>query len=202
LNQGDKVKKELRKEILKKRDALTPEAVDRKSRAIHERLVGLRPWQEAGMIMLYASFGKEVKTGELLQQALREGKRVAVPYCLREGRQLIASEVYRYPEDLRPGTWGILEPRKDTLRPVNPQAIDLCIVPGVAFDEGGNRLGYGAGYYDRFLPQLRPGALKIALAYDLQIVTTTYPSPRDIPVDLIITESRIIEPVRDAKSPR
>ncbi|GFN22052.1 5-formyltetrahydrofolate cyclo-ligase [Thermanaeromonas sp. C210] len=189
------MKKELRREILTRRDSLPADAVARKSQAIQERLVRLLSWQEARMVMLYVSFGSEVKTGELLQEALRQGKRVAVPYCHREKRELIASEVYRYPEDLSPGTWGIMEPRRDTLRPVKPQAIDLCIVPGVAFDEEGNRLGYGAGYYDRFLPHLRPGTPKIALAYDLQIVASTHPSPYDIPVDLIITETRIIKPV-------
>ncbi|MGI9953482.1 5-formyltetrahydrofolate cyclo-ligase [Moorellaceae bacterium AZ2] len=189
------MRKELRKEILARRNNLTAEAVARKSRAIQERLLSLSSWQEARTVMIYVSFGSEVRTEGLLQEALGQGKRVAVPYCQKEKRELIASEVYRYPEDLSPGTWGIMEPRLETLRPLDPQAIDLCIVPGVAFDEGGNRLGYGAGYYDRFLPNLRPGTPKIALAFDIQIVATTHPSLHDIPVDLIITETRIIKPV-------
>ncbi|MBC7325946.1 MAG: 5-formyltetrahydrofolate cyclo-ligase, partial [Moorella sp. (in: Bacteria)] len=124
---------------------------------------------------------------------LAGGKRVAVPLCIREGRRLIASEVFAFPGDLEPGTWGILEPKKENLRPLAPDLIDLVIVPGVAFDRAGNRLGYGAGYYDRFLATLRPGARCIAVGFAEQIVPDVYAEPHDRRVDMIVTDAEIIE---------
>lgn len=194
------MKKQLRKEILARRNALAEDELVSKSEAIKQRLLALPLWREARLVMIYVSFGSEVKTEELLQEALKQGKRLAVPFCQKGKRELIASEVLYYPEDLNPGTWGILEPRPGTLRPVNPKDIDLCIVPGVAFDVQGNRLGYGAGYYDGFLPRLRPEAWKVAVAFDIQIVSTTYPTEYDFPVDLIITETRIIGPFSSDKT--
>lgn len=188
------MKVHLRKEVLALRNLLTKEEQKKKNEAIFRRLLSLPAWEEANLVMIYVSFGSEVNTDYLIQKALAEGKKVAVPYCLREERKLIASILYDYPGDLIPRTWGILEPRPEALRPIEPRLIDLCLVPGVAFDIYGNRLGYGAGYYDRFLPHLRPEAHKIALAFEIQIVDTVFPTPQDVPVDLIITEARIIRP--------
>lgn len=188
------MKAHLRKVILARKDLLTKEEQAKKSEAIHRRLLSLPAWEEATLVMIYVSFGSEVSTDYLIKKALAQGKRVAVPYCYREERKLTASIIYDYPGDLIPRTWGILEPRPESLRPIDPSYIDLCLVPGVAFDIFGNRLGYGAGYYDRFLPGLRAGTPKIALAFEIQIVDTVFPTPRDVPVDLIITEARIIRP--------
>ncbi|MCG0278765.1 MAG: 5-formyltetrahydrofolate cyclo-ligase [Thermanaeromonas sp.] len=184
----------LRKEVLARRNALSEGERNKKNKAIHRRLLSLSAWEEANFLMIYVSFGSEVSTDYLIKKALAQGKKVAVPYCLREERKLMASVIYDYPGDLIPRTWGILEPRPEALRPVEPGLIDLCLVPGVAFDIYGNRLGYGAGYYDRFLPRLRPDAYKIALAFEVQIVDTVFPTPQDVPVDLIITEARMIRP--------
>jgi len=188
------MKVHLRKEVLARRNLLTKEEQAKKSEAIHRRLLSLPAWEEATFVMIYVSFGSEVSTDYLIKKALTQGKMVAVPYCYREERKLIASKIYDYPGDLIPRTWGILEPRPEALRPIDPRLIDLCLVPGVAFDIFGNRLGYGAGYYDGFLPSLRAGTPKIALAFEIQIVNTVFPTPRDVPVDLIITEARIIRP--------
>lgn len=192
------MKAHLRKVILARKDLLTKEEQAKKSEAIHRRLLSLPAWKEATFVMIYVSFGSEVTTEYLIKKALAQGKEVAVPYCYREERKLIASKIYEYPGDLIPRTWGILEPRPESLRPIDPRHIDLCLVPGVAFDISGNRLGYGAGYYDGFLPCLRAGTPKIALAFEIQIVDTVFATPRDVPVDLIITEARIIRP--DTKS--
>lgn len=147
--------------------------------------------------MCYVSFGSEVNTFPLIQAALEQSKRLAVPLCQPEGQSLLAAEISDFPGDLRPGTWGILEPRPEALRPVAPELLDLVLVPGVAFDRSGNRLGYGAGYYDRFLATLRPGARTIALAFAEQIVTDVYPQAHDRPVDMVITDQEIIEPGKD-----
>lgn len=186
------LKKQLRKEIIARRNSLA--AVDReeKSALITRRVLALPFWEQARIIMCYVSFGSEVNTFPLITTALEQGKRVAVPLCQPEGRRLLAAEVSDFPGDLRPGTWGILEPRPETLRPLAPGFIDLVLVPGVAFDRAGNRLGYGGGYYDRFLATLRPGARAIALAFSEQIVADVYPQAHDRPVDMVITDGGII----------
>ncbi|WP_258358639.1 5-formyltetrahydrofolate cyclo-ligase [Moorella sulfitireducens (nom. illeg.)] len=187
------MKKQLRREIIARRNSLAAALREAKSRIILNKLQGLPVWQQAGVIMSYVSFGSEVATPELIKTALAGGKRVAVPLCVREGRRLIASEIFAFPGDLQPGTWGILEPRPECLRPLDPGLIDLAIVPGVAFDRAGNRLGYGAGYYDRFLATLRPGTKAVALAFAEQVVPDVYPEAHDRPVDVVITDVEIIE---------
>ena len=94
--------------------------------------------------------------------------------------------------DLFPGFKGIREPDPDSLRQLSADDLDLIIVPGVAFDSSGNRLGMGKGYYDRFLKHLRPSALKIALAFENQIVASIPWDDNDIKMDMIITEERVI----------
>ncbi|MGI9860590.1 5-formyltetrahydrofolate cyclo-ligase [Moorella naiadis] len=186
------MKKQLRKEIIARRNSLAAAAREEKSALITRRLLTLPAWEQARVLMCYVSFGSEVNTFPLIAAALEQGKRVTVPLCLSEGRRLLAAEVSDFPGDLQPGTWGILEPRPETLRPVAPEIIDLVLVPGVAFDRTGNRLGYGAGYYDRFLATLRPGARTIALAFAEQIVADVYPQVHDRPVDMVITDGEII----------
>lgn len=191
------MKKQLRRQIIARRNSLARATREEKSAVITRRVLELPCWQKARLIMCYVSFGSEVLTHPLIRAALSQGKRVTVPMCIPEGRRLLASEVLDFPGDLQPGTWGILEPRPETLRPVNPGDIDLVLVPGVAFDHAGNRLGYGGGYYDRFLASLRPGALAIALAFAEQIVADVYPEVHDRPVDMVITDQEIIRPGKD-----
>lgn len=187
------MKKELRKKIIAARNDLPREAVDAKSAAIFQKIVCLEHYQKAEIIMTYLSIRNEVETESFILKARSEGKRVVIPVCRKETKTILPAEVKNYPEDLVPGTWGILEPKPDKLYPVDPAEIDLIIVPGVAFDEKGNRLGYGAGYYDRFLPLLRPGVLKIAPAFDLQIVPDVYGGEHDQPVDVVVTETRVLK---------
>jgi 5-formyltetrahydrofolate cyclo-ligase len=185
------IKKSLRKDVLTKRQALSPQEVGQKSDNIHKRLFQLKYFQDARVIMVYVDFRNEVKTTAIITNALNQGKRVVIPVC-RDGGQLIPAEVYQFPEDLEPGTWGILEPKPGRLRPVEPGEIELVLVPGVAFDQRGNRLGYGAGYYDRFLAKTSPTATSIALAYELQAVEDVFPVEHDMPVHYILTEDRLI----------
>jgi 5-formyltetrahydrofolate cyclo-ligase len=91
-----------------------------------------------------------------------------------------------------PGVFGILEPRKESARIFNPEEIDLVIVPGVAFDEHRNRIGFGAGFYDRFLESVRPSCAKIGIAFEFQIYDEVPVEEHDIPLDLVITEKRTI----------
>jgi len=96
--------------------------------------------------------------------------------------------------DLAPGFRGIREPVDRSAPGIDPRELDLAIVPGTAFDPAGNRLGRGAGYYDRFLPRLRAGVPRVGLAFECQIIEETAPAHHDVPMSFIVTEDRTIEP--------
>lgn len=186
------LKSEIRKEILKARSALPAEEAAAKSALIVERLLALEEYRRAEVVMAYADFRNEVRTDRLIRESLARGKAVAVPFTDTREKRLIPSLLLSYPEDLAPGTWGIPEPAPGRLRPVEPAKIDLVVVPGVAFDIKGNRLGYGGGYYDRFLPQAKPGAFFVAPAFELQVVPEIEPGPHDCPVHCLVTEKRVV----------
>ncbi|EEG77360.1 5-formyltetrahydrofolate cyclo-ligase [Dethiobacter alkaliphilus] len=186
-------KKTLRKDVLCQCDLLTEEDVISFSNSIAEKLFSLPEYQAAKTIMYYANFNKEVVTLDMIPKTLAEGKRVIVPKTVHKERRMILSEVFDVEDDLTPGLWNIPEPKPDKLRPVDVKEIDFVVVPGVAFDEQGNRLGYGGGYYDRFFQDLRPDVPLVAVTYELQMVEQIPVSPWDRTVDLIITEKRVID---------
>lgn len=187
------MKNELRKSILQARKSLPEEEVATKSRSITEKLLSLPEYREAQMVMLYLDFRNEVATGELVKETLAAGKRVVVPITDTKNTALIPSEVIHYPDDITLGTWDIPEPKKAAVRPVELTDIDIVIVPGVAFDPQGNRLGYGGGFYDRFLLRTKPGTTFVALAFEMQIRDEVYPEAHDHPVHYVITENRVIK---------
>ncbi len=187
------MKKQLRKEIIAARMSQPDDVVAEKSARIAEKVKSLPEFQEAGLVMFYLDFRKEVATGELIKYCLEKGKRVVIPITDTKNTKLIPSELKDFPGDLTSGTWGILEPKPDRVRPVEPTEIDFVIVPGVSFDVKGNRLGYGGGFYDRFLRQTRPDTTFAALAFELQIRDNVYPEEHDYPVHYVITEERLIK---------
>jgi len=186
-------KSELRKKVIEARMGLSAREVAGKSAAITRAVLGLKEYNRAGTIMAYVDFRNEVQTGEFIRRAMGDGKRVAVPLTDMKGKRLIPSLLVDFPGDLVPGTYGILEPRPECLRPLDPGELDMVIVPGVAFDEAGNRLGYGGGFYDRFLPRTRSGCLWLAPAFELQLRPGVYPGEHDCPVHILVTENRIID---------
>lgn len=123
----------------------------------------------------------------MVRRALAFGKRVALPKVA--GTRLELFEISNYDTDVSPGAWGIPEPREP--RPVGPGEIDLIIVPGAAFDCRGNRLGYGAGFYDKLLATFT--GTTVALAFEAQIVAMVPADLHDIPVGVIVTEKRAID---------
>ena len=187
------MKKQLRKEIIAARMAQSNQEVAEKSARIIKQLGELPEFQSAGLIMFYLDFRKEVATGDLIAKCLQDGKRVVVPITDTKNIRLIPSEIIDYPGDLTSGTWGILEPKPECVRPVEPTEIDFVVVPGVSFDTVGNRLGYGGGFYDRFLRLLRPEASFAALAFELQIRDDVYPEAHDYPMRYVVTENRVIK---------
>ncbi|MFZ5647734.1 MAG: 5-formyltetrahydrofolate cyclo-ligase [Bacillota bacterium] len=186
---------EIRQDVLKARMSMSQDSVREKSAVIMERIIACEVYRKSRHLMVYVDFRNEVKTGKLIVHALAGGKRVSVPITDIKGKRLTPSELIDYPGDLEPGAWGILEPGKNCARPVDPEELDLVIVPGVAFDSGGNRLGYGGGFYDRFLPRTLPGTVFLAPAFELQVVGNVFPGPLDVPVHIIVTEERVIAPV-------
>lgn len=182
----------LRKQIFALRDSLGAAEIARLSKAVAGQLEKLPFYRQARTIMFFLSFRSEVDTREMVEDNLARGNRVLVPKAIPEKRELIPSELLDYKKDLAPGVYGIPEPRQEALRPVDPRQIDLLIVPGVAFDLQGNRLGYGGGYYDRFFDRLRPGVPLVALAFELQLVEKVPVDPWDRRMDWLVTEKRTI----------
>ncbi|HAU31431.1 MAG: 5-formyltetrahydrofolate cyclo-ligase [Desulfotomaculum sp. 46_296] len=183
-------KNEIRKQALALRMALSPEEVSLKSSLITEKILSLEEYRRANVIMTYLDFRNEVKTGELIQRTMKIGKKIAVPATDLKNIRLTPSLLLAYPDDLSPGAWGIPEPARGRLRPVKPAEIDIVIVPGIAFDEKGNRIGYGMGFYDRFLMQI--DAFLLAPVFEMQIRPAFSPGPHDRPVDCLVTEERVI----------
>lgn len=183
-------KAEIRKRLLGLRNAQSKEEIVAKSGEIVARLIRIEEIRKASTLMLYLNFGSEVETDELICWGWEEGKRIAVPLCRPEGRLLTPCLIESF-DDLETGSYGIREPRADRLRIVPHGEIDAVLVPAVAFDRRGYRVGYGGGYYDRFLPQL-PRAAKIGAAFACQIVPEVPTDRYDVQVDRITTEDELI----------
>jgi 5-formyltetrahydrofolate cyclo-ligase len=188
------VKKDiLRKTVLEARLALTLAETKEKSSLITQRILALDEIKQAQVIMVYADFRQEVRTDLLIEKIMATNKQVAVPLTMPQKGVMYPSLIENYPGDLAPGRWGIPEPKPHLFRQVEHREIDCVLVPGVAFDLNGHRLGYGGGYYDRFLPLLKPGAVLIAPAYELQMRQDLEPESHDLPVHYIVTEKRLIK---------
>jgi len=183
-------KRLIRKEVISRRDALSIETRKAKDENIRRRLLTLPEFTKARAILFYASFRSEVDTMQLLQRSLLEGKTVVLPRVDTSSTSLVLYSI-RSMEDLAPGCNGILEPLLNEDRSLNDAGIDLMIIPGVAFDEHCNRLGYGKGFYDRLLS--RKNAPAVALAYEEQILESIPADAHDIKMDKIITDTRIIQ---------
>ncbi len=186
-------KDEIRKRILSLRTSHSPFNALTKSYRIKEKLFRLSEFIKAKTILFYVATKDEVKTERMIKHALKLGKRIAVPISNVRRRSILISELKDFDEELEPGTFGILEPKKEFRRLIEPKEVDLVIVPGIAFDEEGNRIGYGMGFYDRFLKTIRKDTPIIALAYEFQIVEGIPADETDVTVNKIITEERIIE---------
>ena len=183
-------KKQIRKMMLERRRGLSREAVIDKSLQISEKVLASSEYTRAERIFTFISFDNEVDTGWLIRRALADGKKVAAP-LVRKGT--IMFRFFTLSDELEDGQFGIKEPPEDLPKAYAKKDRTLVIMPGTAFDRKRNRIGFGKGYYDKWLAE-RPGLNKIALAFDLQIYDGVIPSkPHDIKPDRIYTESEIIE---------
>jgi 5-formyltetrahydrofolate cyclo-ligase len=190
LRQSDP-KAELRSVAIAKRDAIPLPVRKIKDAAIAERVFGLDIFSNASVVLLYASFRSEVSTGGIIEKALESGKKVLLPKVDTEETKLRLYEI-KSVDDLEPGYMGIPEPQASEENSADIDDIDMVIVPGAAFDENGNRLGYGKGYYDRLLSGEGARPAIAALAYEEQIVKDIPAEPHDVKMELIITDRRVL----------
>ena len=180
------IKTDIRKEYLVKRRKLSPEYVHKNSELIQNKIYNSKWYKNANVIMIYVSFGNEVETHDIINCALKSGKRVIVSVCT-DGNTLIPVEITSL-NDMIPNKYGILEPSVIKKYTGN---IDVVLVPGIAFDGAFNRVGFGCGYYDRFLSEY-PDTLKIGLGFSDQICDEIETDDNDIPMDIIVTDEEIM----------
>ncbi|MCX8196882.1 MAG: phosphoribosylglycinamide formyltransferase [Candidatus Micrarchaeota archaeon] len=188
------MKDAIRKEMIKKRDEHYKQKGHRLCLAIMDRFLRLPEFEKAGCVLLYASKGSEVHTSDIIRSALSLGKKVVLPVTNLEKHEL---ELYQIGsiEELVPGAFGIPEPPRAERKRVSPQEIELAVIPGISFDMRGYRIGYGKGYYDKLLPQIK--GKKVGLAYEIQIMDKIPNEAHDIAVDIIVTEERVIRCNKD-----
>ena len=184
-------KKDLRKEILQKRSLLTKENIIDYSDIILNTIINLDVYKDAKRIMCFVRMGTEVDTHPLIEQALSDGKSIVVPITVDATRELLLSDLFSLSE-LEVADHNIEVPKEEFVRLVDPETVDLILVPGLAFAKDGHRVGYGGGYYDRFLAKLDKSVPKLAIGFDLQVVDEVTTNKFDIAVDSLITEKRII----------
>ncbi|MFQ5864574.1 MAG: 5-formyltetrahydrofolate cyclo-ligase [bacterium] len=194
MRKGDKVfnifqeKREIRNSIEKQRRQLSKAWVESNSCIIIDHLKKLQEFQSAQTIHCYVAWRNEVNTHGLIKELLQKGHTVVVPVVDLPNRTLVHSKIRNF-GDLQAGSFGILEPRKDRILPITVDELKLIIVPGIAFDLMGHRIGFGGGYYDEFLRQVK--APKIALAFAFQIVEKIPISSQDQRVDIIVSEKGV-----------
>ena len=183
-------KKSLRKEMTAKRSAMEKSEREKLSHEVVQKILSSPHYQNAKVVMAYASMPEEIQLQELFDDAFAKQKKLAIPFIV--GRGNMRPVLLPSPDALEVGDFGILTVRQDLRKFVDVKEIDCVIIPGAAFDIHGNRLGLGGGYYDRFL-KLAVNAKKIAPAFDFQLVEDLPVTPADSKVDVIITPSKIID---------
>jgi 5-formyltetrahydrofolate cyclo-ligase len=185
-------KKQMREAAHAARNALPNK--DELSRAICEKFTALPEYAAAQTVMYYVDVRSEVRTRHYLATALTHGKRIVVPYCIDGELELFHLESM---DELEIGAYKILEPRKDLrevdAKHVQPEDLDLIMVPGVAFDRRGARMGHGFGYYDKLLEHARPDCPLIALAFECQFFDEIPTQAHDVYMDKILTETATYE---------
>jgi len=179
-------KQELRNMMLSQLSRL--KEVDRANRSlsIRDKLFATSEFKKAKIILFYASLKNEVETDTMIKEAQTRGKTIGLPVVFEKEKKLVPYLVSDIDKQLTYGIYGIREPNKEHTESISVEDLNLVIVPGVAFDIKGNRLGRGKGYYDRFLKALPKDAATIGLAFDFQIVNDLPHSSEDSPVKKVI----------------
>ncbi len=183
---------EIRTGIGKALEALKSSELTKKTNKIEERLFDFANFLEAKISLLYLNTSYEVNTQKIIKKCFKYHKVVVLPAFSEEKRRMTLMKVDRFGSDLIPGPRSVLEPDPSRCKSVPIESIDIAIIPGIAFDEKGGRIGTGRGYYDKLIPDLSITTRKVALALECQILPQIPMESHDKHVDIIITEDRII----------
>ena len=181
-------KGELRKILIRRLKQQKEDERRRRSELIRRKVFRLGAFRQAGVIGCYVALPYEVQTWRMIKAMLLKGKRVVVPIAQPRTKQLRLSELRDPDRELASGAYGVWEPIPSARRPVSVRELELILVPGLAFDRQGNRLGHGHGYFDRFLERLSKATLTIGLAFRFQIFDRLPTSSHDHPVHQILTD--------------
>lgn len=184
-------KKNIREEIINKRNELSLEIKTQYDMTIFSELINCEFYKKAKKIFTYVSFGSEIDTIKFIKYALNDNKEIYVPKTDKTKKEMVAIRINSL-DNMSVDNWGILEPKSVDKNKIGKD-FDLILMPGLAFDRKGNRIGYGGGYYDKYLSQLKETSNKIVLAYDFQIVNNIENEPHDIKVNYIITNNESIK---------
>ena len=183
---------QIRDEIAHTISALSESEINEKIAAVESRLFAFANFLESKIALLYRSGNLEVQTDSIIQKAQSYNKIVVLPAFDPENYQMKLMKVDAFWQKLIPGPRGVLEPDASKCKVVPMDRIDIAIIPGLAFDEKGGRIGMGTGYYDRLVPRLDITTRKVALTFEEQIIPQVPMESHDKHVDIIITDKRII----------
>lgn len=183
-------KQALRQIFLQKRKKADHVLRQKWSKQIEEYVLNFVQVNNFGCVMAYAAYHEEVETEGIIRKLLKNGVRVALPKCYEKGH-MSACQIAAF-EELSSGQFGILEPPEKRL--IDPFEFDLVLVPGCAFGYDGSRLGYGGGFYDRYLPKCTH-AKAVGLGYNLTMVDALPTEPFDVLMDAVITETGVVNKV-------
>jgi 5-formyltetrahydrofolate cyclo-ligase len=189
-NMNLQTKKEIRKYIIEKRAAIEYDVRKEWDIKIYNKLINSEFYKNSKVIFAFVSFKSEVDTHEIIKRAIMDKKIICVPKIRSKAKGI---EIFRINSmaELSVGYHGILEPIDNCIA-VNSEDLDLILMPGAAFDRQGGRLGYGMGYYDRFLANMNSYVDKIALAYDFQVLEKVPMEERDVRINGIITNKEVV----------
>ncbi len=185
------MKKDFRKKIIKHRNNKNTDFISKNSQIITEKLLSMECIKNSNTIMLYLDFNNEVKTDQLITKLIYLRKTVAAPVTIKDERKLIPFKVTDLKDGINIGAYGIREPKQDPYNKLNVKDIDILIVPAVAYDKNCYRLGYGGGFYDRFIERLRDDAITIGIAFDLQVFDSIPKENHDAQLNYVITENNM-----------
>jgi 5-formyltetrahydrofolate cyclo-ligase len=186
------VKEQIRKDMAKVINGFTEKQRLAKTGQIEKKLFDFANFLESRIVLLYVEGENEVRTRNILKRSLNINKILVLP-AFESGRFKTAIfKVDHLEKDLQPGPRGMAQPNPGRCKLIPVQKVDIAIIPGLAFDEKGGRIGSGKGYYDRFIPELPPTTRKVALAFEEQIILQVPTESHDKHVDIIITDKRII----------
>jgi 5-formyltetrahydrofolate cyclo-ligase len=185
-------KSQIREEIIEKLTTLSANETAEKTKAIEDRLFDFANFLESKIALMYVNNTNEVPTNHILQRAFQYNKIVVLPAYSSESFEMTLKKVDSLKKDLALGPRNIVQPHESRCKIVPIEKIDIAIIPAVALDEKGGRIGSGEGYYDRLIPNLSITTRKVALAMEDQIVPQVPIESHDKHVDIIITEKRVI----------